>query len=193
MALADAAVVMGARVLPHRPSLELQARLDHALALWQHGDVPVVMVTGGGVGQRDEIRVMTRYLLAQGMHPRNILPCAPGYNTWQSLCSLKRLQKRYGMEKFMIVSSAYHKPRVIWMASYLQLDVSFSSPTTSPEMQHPGTRRTQQLREWLALLSIRIRCAIQKESVGAGALPHRVTGVAEIPASAQESNQPRKD
>ena len=89
---ADAALVLGASVFPHRPCQELQARLDHALQLWRHQCVPVVMVSGGGSGLQDEMMVMTRYLLSCGLPGRCILPCAPGDNTFQSLCSLADLQ-----------------------------------------------------------------------------------------------------
>ena len=43
----DAIVVMGAAQYDGRPSPVLQARLDHALQLWEHGYAEMIIVTGG--------------------------------------------------------------------------------------------------------------------------------------------------
>lgn len=158
---ADAALVLGASVFPHRPCQELQARLDHALQLWRHQCVPVVMVSGGGSGLQDEMMVMTRYLLSCGLPGRCILPCAPGDNTFQSLCSLADLQARYAMRRFLVVSSGYHAARITWIARYLNLDVRVSSPSSSPETLNQATLRRQQLREFIALLAIQLNVAVR--------------------------------
>jgi vancomycin permeability regulator SanA len=162
---ADALVVLGARVLPDRPTRELQARLDHACRLWHSHDIGVVMVSGGGVGLKDEVLVMTRYLLAQGIPARCILPCQPGNNTWQSLRSLAQLQHRYGMQRFILVSSGYHAARLLWIAAHFRLTVQVSAPTSTPETLHPATLRRQQWREFIALWQTRIGVAIRAGNV----------------------------
>ena len=173
---ADAALVLGARVLPQRPCLELKARLDHAHQLWQQQRVPVVMVSGGGTGWRDEIRVMTRYLLDCGLPGRCILPCAPGDNTLQSLTSLARLQHRYGMRRFLVVSSGYHAARLYWIARHLQLNITVSAPASTPESRHKLVLAQQQLREWMALLGLQFNRAI-RAGIGRAGVPRRATAM----------------
>lgn len=168
---ADAVLVLGARVLPDRPTLELRARLDHACQLWRSQPIGVIMVSGGGVGPQDEVRVMTRYLLSCGIPAPSILACEPGNNTWQSLQSLAQLQQRYGMQRFIVVSSGYHAARISWMAKQLKLTVCVSAPPSSPETTHLATLRRQQWREFIALLWIRIGVAIRVGSARAGDPP----------------------
>src|SRR5690349_4599910 len=64
---ADAIVVLGARALPDRPSRELQARLDHAAALWRSGVAPRIVCSGGWAGDICEPVVMARALVGAGV------------------------------------------------------------------------------------------------------------------------------
>jgi vancomycin permeability regulator SanA len=177
---ADAVVVLGAMVLPQRPCRELQARLDHAIRLWREQCAPLLMVSGGGQGIRDEIRVMTRYLLDQRVPGPCILPCAPGRNTWESLCSLQRLQQRYGMRRFVLVSSGYHAARMTWIANQLALEVVVSAPPWTPETEHWQTLQRQRLRELIAWERLRLWLAIRARISPAIARP---PAVAEVPAA----------
>ncbi len=155
MGYADAVVVLGARVLPDRPTLELKARLDHACSLWRiHADSKL-FVSGGGMGWQDEVRVMTRYLLNKGIPAPSILACQPGATTWQSLCSLASLGQRYGMQKFIVVSSGYHAARIRWIAQQLRLEITISAPSSTPVTRNSAALHKQQWREVIAWLWIR--------------------------------------
>ena len=157
----DAVVVLGARVLPDRPTLELKARLDHACRLWRLQPARKLMVSGGGIGLEDEVRVMTRYLLRQGIPAPSILACQPGNTTWQSLCSLSRLKQRYGMRRFIIVSSGYHAARIQWITQRLKLQATVSAPPSTPETSDPATLRSQRWREWFAWQWLRCVVAVR--------------------------------
>jgi len=162
---ADAVVVLGARVLPDRPTLELKARLDHACHLWRLQPGRKLMVSGGGIGLEDEVRVMTLYLLHQGIPAPSILACQPGNTTWQSLCSLSRLQHRYGMKRFIIVSSGYHAGRIKWITQRLNLEATICAPSSTPETRDPATLRSQRRREWFAWHWIRCVVAVRAGNV----------------------------
>lgn len=190
---ADAIVVLGAMVLPQRPCLELQARLDHAIQLWREDRAPILMVSGGGQGMRDEIRGMTRYLLDQGVPGRCILPCAPGQNTWESLCSLQRLQHRYGMRRFVVVSSGYHAARIAWIAQQLRLDVVVSAPRWTPETQHRPTLQRQRLREFIAWQWLRLGLAVGAKSAPASVRSPAVAAVPATPTPEPATGQPATD
>jgi vancomycin permeability regulator SanA len=160
--------------------MELQARLDHAIQLWREDFAPILMVSGGGQGDRDEIRAMTRYLLDQGVPGRCILPCAPGQSTWESLCSLQRLHHRYGMRRFVVVSSGYHAARISWIAQQQGLEVVVSAPRWSPETQHRQTLQRKRLREFIAWQWLRLLLAVGAQSAPAIA---RSPAFAVVPAS----------
>ena len=157
----DAVLMLGARVLPDRPTLELKARLDHACDLWRAQPDIKLMVSGGGIGPMDEVRVMTRYLLSRGIPAPSILGCEPGNTTWESLCSLARLKQRYEMQRFIVVSSGYHAARIGWIAQQLQLEVTVYAPPSTPESRDPATLRRQHWREFIAWLWIRWVVAIR--------------------------------
>lgn len=190
---ADAVVVLGAMVLPQRPSRELQARLDHAIQLWREQRAPVFMVSGGGRGVRDEIRVMTRYLLDQGVPGPCILPCGPGRNTWESLCSLQRLQQRYGMCRFVVVSSGYHAARIAWISKQLGLEVVVSAPRWTPESQHKLTLQRQRLRELIAWQRLRLWQAVRARIAPASARPRGAATVPAHPTAQPAKDRPAKD
>src|SRR5450755_967962 len=66
---ADAIVVMGAAQYQGKPSPVLRARLDHALALWQRGLAPRLLLTGG-IGEGDtvsEAAVSRIYMMNHGV------------------------------------------------------------------------------------------------------------------------------
>ena len=65
----DAIVVMGVAQYDGRPSPQLQARLDHVLALWGTGVTQLVITTGGNQpGDRfTEARASADYLIAGGI------------------------------------------------------------------------------------------------------------------------------
>jgi len=190
---ADAILVLGAMVLPQRPCLELQARLDHAIQLWREDRAPILMVSGGGQGVRDEIRVMTSYLLDQGVSGRCILPCAPGQRTWESLCSLQRLQHRYGMRRFVVVSSGYHAARISWIAQQQGLEVLVSAPHWTPETQHRQTLQRQRLREFIAWQWLRLLLAVGAQSAPASARSPAFAAVLPSPTTEPTTDQQATD
>src|SRR5512134_4010849 len=69
---ADAIVVLGAAQYNGRPSPVFQARLDHALRLYQEKLAPRIVVTGGRArgDLESEAVVGRRYLMARGV-PRS--------------------------------------------------------------------------------------------------------------------------
>ncbi len=192
VACADAIVVLGARVLPDRPTLELKARLDHACALWRLEPSRKLIVSGGGSGPVDEVRVMTRYLLQQGIPGRSILACQPGNTTWESLCSLSRLQQRYSMYVFIVVSSGYHAARIHWISRRLHLQTTVCAPPSTPETSNPATLRSQRWRECIAWQWIRCVVAVHTGIARANGQRPAWAVAATGRATATAANRPRQ-
>lgn len=131
---ADAIVVMGAAQYDGRPSPQLQARLDHALSLWQFGVAPTVIVTGGNQpGDRfTEAESSRRYLVDKGVPDAAILSEDSGRTSWQSLRSVVEISRSRGIGRLILVSDPFHSLRIKLMVEELGLRAQTSSTKSSP-------------------------------------------------------------
>ena len=145
---ADALVVFGATVRADGPCAELRARLDHALALWQMGVAPLIMVSGGMDAGLDEVEVMTAYLVGKGAPGDAVAPARPGATTRQTLRTLRGL----GDRRYVAVSSPYHALRIRAEARRQGLRVTVSAPASTPETRDAALYRVRFASELLALV-----------------------------------------
>ena len=131
---ADAIVVLGAAQYDGRPSPVLAARLDHALALWEQGYAPRIVVTGGKQeGDRfTEATASAEYLMSRGVPDSAILREVQGSSTWESLAATARILRNRGLESVLVVSDPYHSLRARETARELGLDAHASPTSTSP-------------------------------------------------------------
>ena len=134
----DAIVVLGVAQYDGRPSPQLQARLDHALALWQEGLSPLVITTGGNQpGDRfTEAETSANYLikgsLISAVPAESIVQENTGSSTRESLIEVSRIMQARGLHSVLIVTDPYHSLRSRLIAQDLEL-VAYVSPTrTSP-------------------------------------------------------------
>lgn len=130
----DAIVVMGAAQYDGRPSPQLQARLDHAFALWEFGVAPTVIVTGGNQpGDRfTEAESSRRYLVDLGVPDSAILSEDTGRSSWQSIRNVVDIARSRGMGRLILVSDPFHSLRIELMVEELGLRAATSSTKTSP-------------------------------------------------------------
>ena len=138
----DAIVVLGVAQYDGRPSPQLQARLDHALALWQEGLSPLVITTGGNQpGDRfTEAETSANYLI-DGSPDSSVDVAVPadsivqensGSTTRESLIAVRNIMQDRGLHSVLIVTDPYHSLRSRLIAQDLGL-VAYISPTrTSP-------------------------------------------------------------
>ena len=133
----DAIVVLGVAQYDGRPSPQLQARLDHALVLWQEGLSPLVITTGGNQpGDRfTEAEASANYLikgLGIDYQAVEILQENTGSTTRESLIGVHDIMQSRGLHSVLIVTDPYHSLRSRLIAQDLGL-VAYVSPTrTSP-------------------------------------------------------------
>jgi len=145
----DAIVVMGAAQYNGRPSPVLQARLDHALALYRAGYAPTIIVTGGKMpgDAYTEAGTSEQYLLDRGVPPSAILMEDEGRDTWQSMQGVAKVAGGTGIHDILIVSDGFHLFRSELMANSLGFE-SFSSPATeSPIAPWSGEEFSYVIRE----------------------------------------------
>lgn len=125
----DAIVVLGAAQYNGRPSPVLQARLDHALALYQQGYAPLLVVTGGK--QPGDIYTEAdageMYLTAHGVPASAIVMESQSHDTWDNLKGVQAQLKQRGVKRLLIVSDGFHILRGKLMARTLGF-TSYGSP-----------------------------------------------------------------
>ena len=130
----DAIVVLGAAQYDGRPSPVLQARLDHALMLYQRGLAPIIVLTGGvGTGDTTSEALVGKRYLEDNHVPTHALVVRPeGRSTGSSMEAVSRWLRREGLESVLLVSDPFHMGRLRLESSRLGI-IAYTSPTrTSP-------------------------------------------------------------
>jgi uncharacterized SAM-binding protein YcdF (DUF218 family) len=140
---ADAIVVLGAAQYDGRPSPQLRARLDHALALWEADVAPIVLVTGGK--QPDdrftEAEASRRYLVELGVPDDAIMMEDVGRTTYESLESAAAILFAADADDVVLVSDPFHMKRSQLIASGLGLDARLSATPSSVVTGWSSARR----------------------------------------------------
>ena len=152
---ADAIVVMGAAQYQGKPSPVLRARLDHAIALWQRGLAPRLVLTGG-IGEGDtasEAAVSRVYVMNRGIPDTAILLENEGRTSAQSLRSAIDMLHARGLGTAVVVSDPFTMLRLEILGRRFGID-----PFTSPALPAPGAQRL--LRRWGSLLSESIKAPL---------------------------------
>jgi uncharacterized SAM-binding protein YcdF (DUF218 family) len=111
---ADVIVVMGAAEYRGKPSPVLEARLNHALALYMEGLAPRILTTGGKGGDPlyTEGEVAHNYLSRHGVPSEAILVESEGESTVHSIAASSEIMQRMGLTSCIVVSDGYHIFRV---------------------------------------------------------------------------------
>ncbi|MDQ3525154.1 MAG: YdcF family protein [Chloroflexota bacterium] len=130
----DAIVVMGAAQFNGRPSPVLQARLDQALALYNAGLAPRIVVTGGQQpgDAFTEAETGYRYLMEQGVPADAILMENEGRSTWESMQGLPAVLPPSESPEVLVVSDGFHLFRSELMLGELGYDAHSSAAPDSP-------------------------------------------------------------
>lgn len=131
----DAIVVLGAAQYRGRPSPVLRARIDHAVALFERGLAPRLVLTGG-IADGDtasEAAVGRLYALAAGVPDSAILLENEGRTTGQSIERVSRLLKGRRLESVILVSDPFHVLRAGRIARRDGLKVRLS-PTRTDDL-----------------------------------------------------------
>lgn len=125
---AQAIVVLGAAQYDGRPSPVLQARLDHAVALYREGIAPLIVVTGSNrPGDRvTEASASAAYLHANGIPDDAIRREVQGTNTYDQIAASRRLLRQEGLSTVVLVSDPLHSHRLALTARETGLDASIS-------------------------------------------------------------------
>jgi uncharacterized SAM-binding protein YcdF (DUF218 family) len=113
-AQADVICVFGAAEYAGRPSPVLRARLDHALALYEHGIAPVVLTLGGSApgDAFSEGQVGQAYLEANGVPEKAIIAETQSRNTEEQARRIVAIARANRYKRVVIVSDPAHLFRI---------------------------------------------------------------------------------
>lgn len=127
---ADAAIVLGASVYDNSPSPVFSERINHAVDLYNEGDVETIIMTGGvGKGNiRSEADIAREYAEQRGVPAEAILKEEASTITEENLENAKKVMSEHGMDTALIVSDPLHMKRAMLYAKDLGM-TAYSSPT----------------------------------------------------------------
>jgi uncharacterized SAM-binding protein YcdF (DUF218 family) len=148
---ADAIVVLGAAQFNGRPGVVFEARLDHAVELFQQGLAPILIVTGGKQpGDRTtEAATARTYAIAHGVPAGAILMEDRGKSTLESIESVGAMMRARDLTSALFVSDRTHMLRVLRMATDQEI-LGWGSPTTTSPTDTVGSRRSRAMAHELA-------------------------------------------
>ena len=129
----DAIVVLGAAQYDGRPSPQLQARLDHALELWNLNLASYIVVTGGKQeGDRfTEAATSRKFFESSGVASDLIFEENSGTTTYASLLAVSKVVSELKIARVLIVSDPFHLLRAKLIAKEVGLDATSSSTRSS--------------------------------------------------------------
>ncbi|MDP9365487.1 MAG: YdcF family protein [Chloroflexota bacterium] len=150
----DAIVVLGTAQFNGRPGRVLQARLDRALAAYERGLAPRLVVTGGRAPGDvfTEAEAARDYLLQRGVPEEAILLENEGRDSWGSMQGVASLLGDLGQRRVLLVSDGFHLFRVKLMARDLGLVPFGAAAPNSPIRQGGPGEFSYVLREAAAVV-----------------------------------------
>lgn len=109
-------MILGASVKDsEQPGELLKDRLDTGIDLYKAGKAPYILITGDdGLNRSNEIYVMLKYLIDNGIPKDQIIVDHHGYRTYESC---KRAHEEYLIENAIIVTQNFHLPRALFLCN----------------------------------------------------------------------------
>jgi uncharacterized SAM-binding protein YcdF (DUF218 family) len=152
---ADAILVLGAAVFESgQLSPVLEARVTHAVQLYQRGLAPCIVVSGGvGAHPPSEAEAMARAAITAGVPAEALLLEPQAHTTQQSIRLAAPLLEERGFHSIIVVSSPFHLFRATWMARDAGFVAYGSGPQDDPLWIDRASRWRYVLREaWCFVL-----------------------------------------
>ena len=132
-ATGDVAIVLGAAVWDDKPSPVFAARIDHAIGLYQRGQVKRIIVTGG-LAEGDTLSegdAAKKYAIAHGVPGDAIFVESQSRSTRENLANAQRIMGENGLQSAVVVSDPYHLLRAGMHAERLGMHHVLSPTETS--------------------------------------------------------------
>jgi len=150
----DAIIVLGSAVWSGgRASPSLNARMQHALALYQAGYAPYLILCGGvGGNPPSEAEVMRRLAISAGVSADALVLEDQSHSTEENLANAKKVMDARGWHNAVIVSDPFHLYRAEIIARDLGIEAYGSGASTSSTYARADLRVQYTVREAIALM-----------------------------------------
>jgi uncharacterized SAM-binding protein YcdF (DUF218 family) len=154
----DAIVVLGTAQYNGVPSAIFEARLEHAIALFEDGVAPVIVTVGGKADgdEFSEAEAGQAYLAAGGVPGDALLAVPEGVDTLQSMRAVAAAFGERGWTKALVVTDPWHALRAERMAEDAGMEAESSPTRQGPAVQTRATQFRYILRETAAYLLYRV-------------------------------------
>jgi uncharacterized SAM-binding protein YcdF (DUF218 family) len=154
----EAIVVLGSAQYNGVPSSIFEARLEHAIGLYEDGVAPVIVTVGGKADgdQFAEAEAGRDYLAGSGIPDEALLAVPEGVDTLESIRAVSTAFAERGWSRAVLVSDPWHAMRAERMAEDAGLDAESSPTRQGPAVQTRTTQFRYILRETAAYLLYRV-------------------------------------
>jgi uncharacterized SAM-binding protein YcdF (DUF218 family) len=153
----DAIVVLGSAQYNGVPSSIFEARLEHAIKLYEEGVAPVIVTVGGKAAgdQFTEAEAGRDYLANAGIPAESLLAVPVGVDTLESIRAVATTFTEQDWTTAVLVSDPWHALRAERMAEDAGIDAESSPTRQGPAVQTRTTQFRYILRETAAYLLYR--------------------------------------
>lgn len=116
----DCILVLGAGLRDNSPSPMLKDRLDKAIACYQKGIAPKILMSGdhGRTGY-NEVQVMKQYAIDAGVPSSDIFMDHAGFSTYESMI---RARDIFNVKSPVVITQQYHIYRALFIGKHLGID-----------------------------------------------------------------------
>ncbi len=153
----DAIVVLGSAQYNGVPSSIFEARLEHAVALYEDGVAPVIVTVGGKAAGDEftEAEAGRDYLANAGIPADALLAVPEGVDTLESMRAVSTAFDEHGWTSAVLVTDPWHALRAERMAEDAGLEAESSPTRQGPAVETRATQFRYILRETAAYLLYR--------------------------------------
>lgn len=153
----DCIIILGAGIWGDKPSPMLEDRLQEGIKLYQNNVSDKIIMSGDhGREEYDEVNIMKKYAIENGVPSENIFMDHAGFSTYESIYRAKDIFKA---KKVVIVTQKYHLFRALYIANQLGLEAY--GVGADPRQYVGATYR--ELREIIARNKDFIKCILKPE------------------------------
>ena len=153
----DCIIILGAGIWGESPSPMLQDRLLQGIELYKVGVSSKIIMSGDhGRKEYDEVNVMKKYAIDNGVPSEDIFMDHAGFSSYESIYRAKEI---FGAKKIVIVTQKYHLYRALHIANSLGLEVY---GVGADPRQYVGTMY-REVREILARNKDFVKCLFKPE------------------------------
>jgi uncharacterized SAM-binding protein YcdF (DUF218 family) len=153
----DAIVVLGSAQYNGVPSSVFEARLQHAVTLYEDGVAPVIVTVGGRAAGDEftEAEAGQQYLASAGVPADALLAVPEGADTLESMRAVSAAFEERGWHRAVVVTDPWHALRAERMAEDSGIEADSSPTRQGPAVQTRATQFRYIVRETAAYLLYR--------------------------------------